>query len=318
MKLDPRHLEILAAIVDHGGLTEGADHLGKSQPSLSRTMSQLEARIGAPLFHPGRRPLQPTELGRALAEQGRRVLAADRAASDIVLRYRSGQAGLVRVGGTPIFMDGVVASMLAEFQQHCPDVRVDQCYGYSGDLCARLSNGTLDLAITPLRPGAVPDGLTFQPILPGLNVIACRSSHPLARRSIVTLADIAPYPWIMPPVESPLYADLENALARIGQHDVKISFSGGTLASVVSVLSGSDALTVLPYSVVFMLRAQKQVRALSVGLQHPDRSLGLLTRNRAAPDPAMQRLRGFVKGRFKALSQRILQHQKDVLWRGAD
>jgi DNA-binding transcriptional LysR family regulator len=55
MKLDPRHLEILAAIVDHGGLTEGAAALGKSQPSVSRTLAQLEARIGTPLFKPGRR-----------------------------------------------------------------------------------------------------------------------------------------------------------------------------------------------------------------------------------------------------------------------
>ena len=62
MKLDPRHLEILAAIVDHGGLTEGAEALGKSQPSVSRTLSQLEARIGAPLFTP-RGALQPTDLG---------------------------------------------------------------------------------------------------------------------------------------------------------------------------------------------------------------------------------------------------------------
>ncbi|MEO1746662.1 MAG: LysR family transcriptional regulator, partial [Pseudomonadota bacterium] len=37
MKMDPRHLEILAAIVDEGGLTEGAVALGKTQPSVSRT-----------------------------------------------------------------------------------------------------------------------------------------------------------------------------------------------------------------------------------------------------------------------------------------
>ena len=46
MKIDPRHLEILAAIVDHGGLTEGASALGKSQPSVSRSLSMLEERLG--------------------------------------------------------------------------------------------------------------------------------------------------------------------------------------------------------------------------------------------------------------------------------
>ena len=59
MKIDSRHLEIIAAIVDNGGLTEGAEALGKSQPSVSRTVAMLEARIGARLFEKNRRPLQP-------------------------------------------------------------------------------------------------------------------------------------------------------------------------------------------------------------------------------------------------------------------
>jgi DNA-binding transcriptional LysR family regulator len=115
--------------VDHGGLTEGAAALGKSQPSVSRTLAQLEARIGAPLFKPGRRPLQATELGEALADQGRAILKASRASSDMVARHLTGHTRLVRVGGTPIFMDGVISAMIALFQQQMPDVRVDQSYG---------------------------------------------------------------------------------------------------------------------------------------------------------------------------------------------
>lgn len=52
MKLDSEHLEILAMICEKGGLTEGAEAFGKSQPSVSRTMALLEDRIGAPLFEP--------------------------------------------------------------------------------------------------------------------------------------------------------------------------------------------------------------------------------------------------------------------------
>jgi DNA-binding transcriptional LysR family regulator len=315
MKLDPRHLEILAAIVDHGGLTEGAEALGKSQPSVSRTLSQLEARIGAPLFKPGRRPLQPTELGLALAEHGRAVLKANRTASELVDSYRSGHSGLVRVGGTPIFMDGVIAPMIARFQQAHPDVRVDQSYGYADDLIDRLRTGTLDVAILPLQPVRVPRDLNFQPILPGLNVIACREGHPLARRKLLTPTDIAKYPWIAPPADSPLYKDLRQALTNIGATDFRISFSGGSLSSVLSVLTESDSLTVLPYSVVFMMKGRNTVTALSLEIGHPDRHLGLLAMNHALQNPAARRFRSFVILQFDSLSRRILQHQKDQLWR---
>ncbi len=316
MKIDPRHLEIISAIVDEGGLTEGAEALGKSQPSLSRTLSQLESRVGAPLFHPGRRPLQPTELGRALAEQGRKIREADAAASAIVTRYSRGQAGHINVAGTPIFMDGVISAMLAEFQRSTPDVRVDQSYGYADELVARLGNGTLDFAVCPLRSDAVPDGFDFQPILPGMNVIACRVGHPLTRRKSVTLDDIRNYSWIAPPADSPLYRDLRRALSSIGADDFKVSFSGGSLASVISVLRGSDALTVLPYAVVFELRQARTLTELPLRIGHPDRTLGILSRTGDRSRPAALRLQKFVAARFQGLAQRIMQHQQNALWRG--
>ncbi len=315
MKLDPRHLEILAAIVDQGGLTEGADALGKSQPSVSRTLSQLEARIGAPLFKPGRRPLQPTELGLALAEQGQAVLKANEKASDLVARFRTGHSGVVRVAGTPIFMDGVIAGMIARFQQEVPDVRVEQSYGYAEPLMDRLRIGTLDIAILPLQRSRVPQDLSFQPFLQGLNVVACRQDHPLTRRKFITPAEIEKYPWIAPPADSPLYKDLRRALTNIGAEDFRISFSGGSLASVIGVLTGSDSLTILPYSVVFMMKEQARIAALSLEIGHPDRELGLLVAPEALLNPATRRFRNFVHAQFESLSRRIIQHQKNQLWR---
>ena len=246
MKIDSDHLEILSAIVEHGGLTEGADALGKSQPSVSRSMALLEARVGLPLFEPGRRPLRATELGASLARLGSRIRRANREASLLVQRYRQGLAGRLRVGGSPIFMDGVVASLIAEFQSRHADVQIDQSYGYLDQLEAGLRNGGLDVAILPLHQGQIAPGLEFTPLLSGNNVIACRAGHPLTRQQGITLNHIAPYAWIAPPADSPLYHDLQRALKSIGQEDFRINFSGGTLASIQSVLTGSDALTVLP------------------------------------------------------------------------
>lgn len=208
--------------------------MGKPQPPVSRTLSQLEARIGAPLIQPGRRPLQPTELGLSLADQGRTVLRANRNASEIVTRFRTGHAGLVRVGGTPIFMDCVVAGMIAAFQQQMQNVRVDQSYGYAYALMERLLNGTLDVAILPMQKTTIPEGLIFRPMLAGLNVIACRADHPLARRKVITPEEIDRYRWIAPPppADSPLYKDLRRALANIGAESFRGSFPGSSLASV--------------------------------------------------------------------------------------
>ena len=316
MKIDPRHLEIIAAVVDKGGLTEGAHAVGRAQPSVSRTIAMLEARIGVALFDKDRRPLKPTELCLALAAEGRRIVGATKAAAAIIDDYKSGQYDNVRIGGTPLFMDGVIAPKIAEFQQAFPDVRIEQSYGYTGELMERLTSGMLDIAICPMNVAMIPEGFRFTQLLPGRNVIACGHNHPLLMKASLRLSDIALYPWIAPPVSSPLYQDMRIVLADIGIREFKISFSGGSLASVTSILSHSDALTVLPYSVVFMARRARTLSALSIRIGHPERSLGILSLSSSETERAsVRRLKQFLESEFRTFSQVVSQHEKETLRR---
>jgi DNA-binding transcriptional LysR family regulator len=316
MKIDPRQLEVLAAIVDTGGLTEAAHRLGKSQPSLSRSVATLEQRLGTALFMPAKRPLQPTELCHRLADEGRRILLANAAASDVVAGYRAGKSGALRVGGTPIFMDGVISGMLASFQGANPQVRIDHSYGYAGDLTDRVLAGTLDLAICPLRATALAPGLQFDRMMPGHNVIACRQGHPLLVGRGLTEAALKHYPWIAPPEHSPLFQDMQQMLVALGNATFRVSYSGGGLSAVLSVLMGSDALTILPYSVVFTQRKRYALGTLSIKVDHPDRDLGLLYIPGAGRTPAAKRLRLFVAQQFETLAATIQHHEKQSLWRG--
>lgn len=315
MKIDPNHLEMLASVVRHGGLSEGAASLGKSQPSLSRTLANLEKRIGEPLFVRGKRPLQPTELGRLLAAQGQTILDASAIASTALTQYRQGRSGIVRVGGTPFFMDGVVSSKIADFQTQHPEVRIDQTYAYAADLTARLTSGTLDLALCPLAPDAVPEGCLFRPLMAGRNVIACRRGHPLTMKKSLARKDIGDFAWISPPADSPLFSDLKQVLASIGIADFKISFSGGSLNSVLNMTAGSDALTVLPHSVVFAMRTQFDLEALGIKIDHPRRDLGILTVEEVAITPAVRRFCAHVAKAFQSLEATMAHAEQKAIWR---
>lgn len=315
MKLDPRHLEILAAIVDHGGLTEGATALGKSQPSVSRSLAMLEQRLGQPLFVPKRRPLQATEFGLLLAQEGRKIREASALASTIAQQFTGGLRGAVRVAGSPIFMDGVVSPILAAFQTEYPDIHINQSYGYAREVIDQIEAGTLDVGIVPLRASEVPPAIEARQILPGRNVIACRIGHPLSRKGALKLSEIAEYSWIAPPPDSPLYHDLRSVLDGIGMRDFKVSFSGGSLTSVVAILSNSDALTVLPYSVVYMQRRQNALAALSIRIGDPDRHLCVLSPKANPATTARDKLVRFVASEFLALGEVMHRHEQNTLWR---
>lgn len=315
MKIDPRHLEIIAAIVEHGGLTEGAEALNKAQPSVSRTVSMLEERIGMPLFEKGKRPLKPTEICVALAVEGQKIAQAGSNASELVASFSGGKAGIIRVGGTPVFMDGVISHMIAKFQLANPALRIHQSYDYVSELERQLETGSLDLGITPMQPDAVKEGFQFEEILPGRNVIVCGVTHPLAQRTGLKLSEIANYSWIAPPANSPLYQDLQTVLNSIGVTDFKVSFSGGSLSSIVNILSQGDSLTVLPLSVVFMLRKQKALAPLSIRISHPKRNLGMLTHVGSPEQPSVARFKRFIRSEFQGLAATIAHHEKNSIWR---
>jgi DNA-binding transcriptional LysR family regulator len=316
MKIDERHLVQLAAVVQAGGVTEGAALIGLTQPAVSRTLSMLEKRLGEPLFVKGRRPLQPTALGRALADHGQAMLAASRKASELVDSFRRGQSGLVRVGGTPFFMDALISGMIAEFQQTHPDVRVDQSYGYLHELRAGLHADRIDVAICPIDIMDEGSGLSFEEILPGRNVVACRAGHPLLGRRKISPAQLLDYPWIAPPPGSPLHEDLRSLLLSIGATEIKIRYAGGSLTSAINYMKATDALTVLPHSVVFAFRNERSLTALPLQIPHPERALGLLRMAAAPRSPAVDHFSQHVSQSFRQLRHLIGRHEQAVIWGG--
>lgn len=314
MKIDERHLIQLAAVVQAGGVTEGAALIGMSQPAVSRTLSTLEHRLGEPLFQKGRRPLRPTPLALALADHGKAMLAASRKASDLVDNFRQGRSGVVRVGGTPFFTDGLVSTMIAEFQNRNPDIRVDQSYGYIPELKAALMADRIDLALCPIDILDEGSGLVFEEVLPGRNVVACRITHPLLARRRLKTPELLDYPWIAPPPGSPLMADMRSIMLSLGATEIKIRYSGGSLTSAINYMKATDALTILPHSVVFAFRNEKAITALPVNVPHPERALGLLRPADAPRLPAVEAFGRHIVQSFERLKHIIKRHEQAVVW----
>src|SRR3954468_2839975 len=116
-------LSVLLAVLEGGSLAAASRRLRRSPPAITRTLAQLEARVGARLIDRTTRAMSPTEAGRRLAEQARAVLAgytdAVREASDAPLR------GLLRVTAPVVFGRRPVLPVVGAFLDAHPGLRVD-------------------------------------------------------------------------------------------------------------------------------------------------------------------------------------------------
>ena len=314
MKLDERQLVQLAAVVDAGGVTEGAALIGSSQPALSRTLSLLEKRVGEPLFVPGRRPLQPTAIGRQLAIHGRAILAASRKASETLASFRGGTQGRVRLAGVPFFMDAIVSGIVASFQMKEPDIHVFQSYGHYNDLVAQLVANEIDVAVTPAGTHEISAELVFEPVIAARNVVACSTHHPLLAKKKLSREDFLRFAWVAPLPGSPLMLDLTNILMTLGIGELAIRYSGGSLHSVINYLAASQALAIMPLSVIHSLTPELQITALPLNIPQPERMIGIVHRRLSASDPVNRKFFGHLRSNMENLSRVVAKRDAATPW----
>ena len=75
MLIDFRFIRHAIALAEHGSFSQAADVLGIGQPTLSRSIRDLESQVGRALFTRGRRGVKPTDFGYLFLKQAVLVAA---------------------------------------------------------------------------------------------------------------------------------------------------------------------------------------------------------------------------------------------------
>src|SRR5918997_1658289 len=94
------HLKVLAAVAQHGSVTEAARQLHYSQPSVSHHLSRLEAATGVKLVQRIGRGIRLTPEGQLLANRAAEILGRVDAATNELAAQVGLQAGRGAVGPT--------------------------------------------------------------------------------------------------------------------------------------------------------------------------------------------------------------------------
>ncbi len=132
------------AIARAGSLTEAAQALAVSQPTVSRRLDAMERKLGVRLFHRTRRGYQLTRNGAQLFETVVRVeeelLAADR---NLVGRDTD-MAGSLRFTSTENLINGFLAPHIWAFLHAHPDIEIDVL---ANNAPLNLHRGEADLAV---------------------------------------------------------------------------------------------------------------------------------------------------------------------------
>src|SRR5436309_8908413 len=126
-----------------GGITRAADELNTVQSNVTQRIKALEAEIGTALFERHSRGMTLTGAGRRLLPYAQRMAALAREAV-LAARDDGEPKGPLAIGSMETTAAVRLPSLLAEFHQRFPAVRLTLRTAPTADLVAAVLDGTLD------------------------------------------------------------------------------------------------------------------------------------------------------------------------------
>ena len=158
--MDLNEIIVFAQVVQTGSFVGAARALEMPKSTVSRKVSDLEARLGARLLQRTTRKLNLTDVGHAYYQHAARVVAEIEEAELAVTRMQQTPRGLLRVTAPLNF--GELAPVIASFLERHPEVRVEMV---CTDRVVDLVEEGFDVAI---RTGQLADSTLISRSLGGL------------------------------------------------------------------------------------------------------------------------------------------------------
>ena len=262
--MELRHIRYFLAVAEERHFTRAAAKVGIGQPPLSQQIKDLEAEVGAALFHRLAHGAELTEAGKAFLAGVREMPLIAERATVAARRAARGETGSLRVGFTAsAAFNVVVPSAIRAFRRAYPVVHLTLEESNTARLAAGLQEGSLDLAflrpdvqegsldLAFLRPvGADAVGIQFRLLSEEPIVMVLPESHPAAARAEIDLAILRDELFLLFPREvgPDLYDTIVGACRSAG-FEPAIDQSAPQIASIVTLVAAELGVSMAPASI---------------------------------------------------------------------
>lgn len=177
-----------------GGFSAAARTLHRTQPAISRRLTQLEDALGVPLFERIAGGIALSQAGRVLLPHAERVLAAAKDAEAAVRALTRDSAGPVSLAAVGTLAGLSLTRVLKRFAATHPGVELRLATARSAEVSELVRLGEFLFGLRYDR-SAFPD-LDHQLLGTEPLKIVCAPEHPLAGRRIASLGALRDEPWL--------------------------------------------------------------------------------------------------------------------------
>ncbi len=188
-------LRYVVAVAKTKHFSKAAEMCNISQPSLSIAIKKLEDELGITIFKRGKRHIEITPDGEAVAQQAQRVLEEAAQLSFLKHKKRDPLEGIIRLGAIFTIGPYLFPSLIPILRQDYPQMPLHIDEDYTENLRRKLLQAEIDVAVLALP--------FFDPALETMEIYTedfislFYESHPFAKKSEISINDINPSELLM-------------------------------------------------------------------------------------------------------------------------
>lgn len=286
-------LRALLRIEELGSIRAAAAALHMSQPALTLAIQQIESELGAPLLVRNKRGITFTPYGDVLLAHARLIVSEDQRIHEEIAQMRGHWEGQVRLSASPAMSLSVLPQALRPFMAKYPQVRIHCIDGVAPMVNPALRAGTLDFAITPVRPQDIENGMRAEPLLERRIVVVAHESNPKVKAT--RLSQLLDVSWAYASPSPGPGAIIESAFAAVGLQAPRPVMICESLLALPNIVAHSQLVTLLPLSVFELASASLGLRVVPIEDPIPTLQIAILHMESVPLTPAAQELLTWVR-----------------------
>jgi DNA-binding transcriptional LysR family regulator len=293
-----QQLEYFRVVAQVQHFTRAAERLAISQPALSRSIANLEAELGVPLFERKGRTVKLNRFGESFLRHVVKALREIEEGKRELADALHPEHGMVILAFLPTLGTHLVPQLLREFQQEHPRTKFKLFQHGSSVILHKLEDGDVDICLS-LAPPADNRDIEWRHLLSEELFVIVPSGHRLASRDSVRLAELAGESFVLLKHGHGLRSVVESLCKQAG-FDPDVTFEGDEVTTVVGLVAAGLGISVIPHVPSLALM---NVCWLHISEPRSERKIGIAwKRNRYLPPPAQQ-FKMFVERRFERGSE---------------
>ncbi len=293
--LNGRQVRQFIAVAEELNFRRAAERLHMAQSPLSQAIKGLEALLGVALFVRTQRSVALTPAGRVFLEQARLLQQHEARAVAATREATASAFGRLALGFIGSLAYDLLPALVARFQQHHPDVRLDLLEMRSNEQADALRARRLDVGLVRL-PLEDDDGLATRMLRRDNFMVALPVGHRLTREAVIDLAALAHDQLALfsrQRVPS-MFMKVVTACIDAGFHP-HIAYEVQEIASAIGIVASGQAVALIPSSLEVLVHPQVVYRPLA----HPAHAITLdaaLAWRQADPNPALKAFLALAEG----------------------